>query len=110
MLKIENNTISLTRGDSMIVTIDLKNNCGEAWVPEPGDSVRFVMKSPQALDSEPLIEKSISTIDMALRLVPADTKQLAVGSYVYDVEVTFADGFVDTVINKETFKVLAEVD
>ena len=116
MLKIENNRISLTRGDSMAVFIDLYADSGEPWEPQEGDTVKFALKSnkfncnmSEFLDHSPLIQKDISTSDMVLRLVPADTKSLGFGNYVYDIEVTFADGFVDTPINDVPFKLLPEV-
>lgn len=116
MLKIENNCIALTRGDSMAVVIDLFTPDGEAWEPQEGDTVKFALKQnkfnthmTEFLDASPLIQKSISTSDMTLRLVPADTKSLGFGNYVYDIEVTFADGFVDTPINDVPFKLLPEV-
>lgn len=116
MLKIENNSITLTRGNSMIAVIDLQTEAGEAWVPQEGDTVKFALKSKRLnvqktefLDTEPLIQKDISISDMTLRLAPNDTKSLGFGSYVYDIEVTFSDGYVDTPINNANFELTPEV-
>lgn len=50
---------------------------------------------------------------MELRLNSQDTKQLDVGQYYYDVEITLSNGYVDTVIcatdGKPNFKVTPEV-
>lgn len=113
----KDNAITLTRGDSMqsevvIITID-----GDEYVPQEGDSLRFALKANRMtvnkgafINPEPLIEKSISTNDLILRLVPEDTKDLPFGKYVYDVELTFADGYVDTFINCAPFDLKPEVD
>ena len=46
---------------------------------------------------------------MILELEPNDTKTLDFGSYVYDVQITFADGRVDTFITEAVFKLTPEV-
>ena len=48
--------------------------------------------------------------DLNLRIVPNDTKNLPFGSYLYDLELTFADGYVDTFINCASFRIVPEVD
>ena len=39
-----------------------------------------------------------------------DTKNLDFGTYVYDLQITFADGTVDTFISKSILKLEEEVD
>ena len=46
---------------------------------------------------------------MTLTLQPSDTKNLPFGNYVYDIELTTADGFVDTFIGPATFTLTGEV-
>jgi uncharacterized membrane protein YkoI len=46
---------------------------------------------------------------MILELEPSDTKILDFGSYVYDIEITFKDGTVDTFITEANFKITPEV-
>jgi hypothetical protein len=46
---------------------------------------------------------------MILHLEPDDTKGLGFGEYVYDVELTFANGDVDTFINNARFSLVPEV-
>ena len=117
MFTIKNNKIELTRGDSMVAEVSMLDKSGEAYVPQEGDSVRFVLKSDWMnpgktayVDKRPRLEKNISTSDLLLRLAPDDTKRLPFGKYRYDIEITFADGYVDTFINNELFTLLPEVD
>ena len=95
-----NNQITLTRGDSFYTTINLVHKIsGQPYEPEEGDSIRFAMKKNYE-DAECIIEKSIDPEDLILELDPADTKTLAYGEYVYDIELTTAGGDVDTFIAK----------
>ena len=115
MYKIEDLTITLTRGDSFYTQIGMTTEDGQPYVPQEGDSLRFVLKHPKIVDGEfadvePLLEKSIPTDTLVLTLAPNDTKSLKFGRYVYDVELTFANGDVDTFINNETFILDPEVD
>ena len=46
MLNIDNKqNIELTRGDTGFFTIALKNNQGEDYIPQEGDTLRFAMGS-----------------------------------------------------------------
>lgn len=115
MHKIKGTSITLTRGDTLIVQLNLKRN-GETFTPEQGDSIRFAlkhntMKSDRSdyKDQNPLINKTIPNETLTLTLVPSDTKTLAFGDYVYDIEITFEDGSVDTFIAEASFTIAPEV-
>lgn len=116
---IEDNTIELTRGDTLKVQIDIYKD-GEVYTPESGDAVRFALKhnkftnkdrygTNEFEDEETLVVKEIPTDTLVLQLDPVDTKGLGFGSYKYDIEITFADGTVDTFIANATFKITPEV-
>lgn len=106
-LKINNNDIALTRGDTMRVQIGITKD-GEAYTPSGGDVVRFALKKSVA-DQEALIEKVIPNDTMMLELQPIDTKELEFGTYYYDIEITFDDGTVDTFITKSAFTIGEEI-
>ena len=61
-------------------------------------------------DIEPLILKEIPNDTLILELEPNDTKPLAFGTYVYDIQITFEDGTVDTFITEAMFKLTPEVE
>lgn len=112
---ISGTSISLTRGDTLKVKIDiLKDN--EPYTPVVGDSVRFALKHPTMnskktayKDTEPLIIKNIPIQTMILKLDPEDTKELDFDTYVYDIQITFEDGTVDTFITEAKFIITPEV-
>lgn len=112
---IRKNKITLTRGDTLRVKVNIFKK-GELYIPVDGDRVRFALKHPELLpdgsdykDPTPIIEKDIPIETMILELVPNDTKPLAFGKYDYDVEITFADGTVDTFITAAPFTLSKEV-
>lgn len=108
MYKIDGSTITLTRGDSFYATVEIKNANGTAYTPQEGDTVRFALKEYYN-DSEPTILKNIPTDSLVLYLAPEDTKDLEFGSYVYDIELTKANGDVDTFIYEAIFELSKEV-
>ena len=95
-----NNTtkeIELTRGDTLKIKIDVLIN-GEAYTPRPEDSLRFAMKTTYNT-SKLLVHKDIPIDTCILHLEPEDTKKLRFGEYVYDIQITFANGDVNTFIS-----------
>ena len=56
-----------------------------------------------------LIEKVIPNDTLLLHLLPTDTKELPTGKYVYDIELTNADGEVDTFIPEAKLILTPEV-
>lgn len=114
MIKVSGTQISMTRGDTLRVKVNLTRD-GEAYEPAPGDTVRFAMRpaglnAAQTEYASPIcIDKKVDTSMMVLELEPSDTAELGFGKYVYDIEVTFADGSVDTPIASASLKITPEV-
>ena len=114
MYSVDGTKITLTRGDTFAATLEL-TQAGEPYTPVEGDSIKFGIKKAlnisrtAYINPEPLLEKAIPITDMTLRLAPRDTEPLPFGSYYYDVEVTLANGAVDTVINNAPFVLMPEV-
>lgn len=106
---VKKTTITLTRGDTLKVQITLNDEFGQPYRFEEGDSVRFAMKKDYS-DTEPLINKAVPTDTLLLTLVPADTKSLEFGKYVYDIQLSKADGEIDTFITKGTLILSEEVE
>ena len=99
MYQVNNKTkeIELTRGDTLKIKIDIFIN-DEVYIPRPEDSLRFAMKTAYNT-SKLLIHKNIPVDTCILHLEPQDTKRLKFGEYVYDIQITFANGDVNTFIS-----------
>lgn len=115
MHKIIGNSITLTRGDSLVLQLELTRN-GETYTPAEDDLIRFALKRNKLkqdgsdfVDDEPLALINIPNDTLTLEITPGATKTLAFGNYVYDIEITFADGKVDTFIDNENFILTPEV-
>ena len=123
-VKITDNKIEMTRGDTLrtrvipyVLIFDENDTVidKQEYIPQEGDSIRFAVKhvtmrgGKQYKDSEPLILKDIPISTLILQLNPADTKELDFDTYVYDVEITYADGTVYTFITTEDFVLTPEV-
>lgn len=98
MLNISGSNIELTRGDTLRLTVEIKNSNGTTYTPAQGDVVRFAAKR-HYYDTQTAIHKTIPNDTQLLHLVPSDTSNLPVGDYVYDIELTYANGDVDTFIS-----------
>ena len=116
MYSIKGTTITLTRGDTFITNISLKRGT-TTYTPTSGDTVRFALKSPDMnarktawADDTVLINKDIPISTMQLKLEPEDTKELDFGQYRYDMQITFANGDVDTFIENAVFIINPEVE
>lgn len=118
MIKVEDNTITIIRGDSGFVTIPLvevkkDEDTGEEietpYTLKDGEVLRFAAaKKFGATEDECFIIREIPHDTMRLYFEPEDTKSQKFGSYKYDLEYTNADGFVDTIL-KGTFIIAEEV-
>lgn len=98
MLTVTGNRIYLTQRDSAYLQIKLKDNSGADYVPYAGDKVYFKVRKNIFSDTVVFV-KEVPTDTLILELTPADTINLDVTSYRYEVEVTSLLGQNFTVIN-----------
>lgn len=123
-VKIVDNAITMTRGDTLRCRVTpyilLRDEQGEVigkeeYTPVEGDSIRFAVKhtamksGKQYKDDTPIILKAVPIDTLLLQLDPADTKDLDFDTYVYDMEITYADGTVYTFIETMEFTITPEV-
>ena len=106
MFKVSGNKITLTRGD----TATLKLNVLDGSTPYDfsSDTVVFSMKRNLG-DLQPVIQKTFDA-EGQITFLPADTKELAFGNYVYDIQLTTQAGEVDTIVVPSTFVIGPEVN
>lgn len=109
MLLIDNNqNITLTRGDTLTLRVELMKD-GSEYVPEEGDSVRFALsiQYKNQLGYELILSKEIPTDTLTFTASSAETA-LDYREYNYDIEITHADGSVDTFISAK-LRIVGEV-
>lgn len=102
-------TITLTRGDTFEAIVSATKKDGTQYIPIDGDTIRFAMKEKYD-DPRPILVKEIPIDTMLLVIDPKDTSDLKFGKYVYDIQLTKANGKVDTFISKAVLKLSEEVD
>ena len=108
-VEINGTTIKMTRGDTLRVTLTLKDDEGDEYTPLQGDVIRFAMKKDYD-DENPIIIKEIPNDTLELVLNPEDTKNLPQPSnYVYDMEITYENGDVETFIKEAKLYITKEV-
>ena len=105
----EDNTIHLTRGDTARFSIGRIVNTvtNTNYTPTPEDTVTMTIKKT-VLQADPFVQIIVPGGEV-LHIKPEDTKAMAFGKYVYDVQLTTADGDVYTIIPPTTFELLKEV-
>lgn len=105
---ISGKIVSLTRGDSFSTPVELVNDDGTPYEMQEGDALRFKMTDVPG--GTVLIVKQIPSSTLQLQLDPSDTSALPFGNYFFDIELTRANGLVDTVLPEGQFNITAEAD
>lgn len=100
----DENEIYLTRGDSADFKINVYTVGGNEYQLKDTDVIKFTVKK-STTDTQSIIQKTGNVI----RIDPTDTKNLSYGEYVYDVQLNFDNGDVDTIIEPTRFYVTEEV-
>ena len=105
----KDNTIHLTRGDTARFSIGQIVNTitNTNYTPTAEDTVTMTIKKT-VLQADPCVQLIVPGGEV-LHIKPEDTKAMAFGNYVYDIQITMADGDVYTIIPPTTFELLKEV-
>ena len=110
MLTVDkDNTIHLTRGDTARCAIGQVVNTvtNTNYTPSAEDTVTMTIKKT-VLQADPCVHLIVPGGEV-LHIKPEDTKEMAFGKYVYDVQLTTEDGDVYTIVPPTTFDLLKEV-
>lgn len=111
MLRIKGNSIYLTRGDTAVFTLTVyyPGSGKEEYVPQDGDVIYFTVRAEakQKDETDYVIQKIFD--GGSITILPSDTKDLDYGDYVYDVQITTAEGVVNTIITESAFILEDEV-
>ena len=115
VVREDKNLIQATRGDTIILDINIVDDQGNPYTPDPdNDKLRFALKQDYN-DEEPLLVKDIPVDTCQLRIEGWETHNLIQpGDYVYEVQLLYGDGIISTIVpNKNArtakLKILSEV-
>lgn len=110
-MRINGTTISMIRGDSESIIVSCKDSNGNPVPFKEGDTVYFTVKETVNTEVK-MLQKVITEFEDGKAIIdikPEDTKHFRFQNYVYDIQLTRADGTVTTIIPPSKFKVKGEV-
>ena len=108
MFKIsKNNEIEMTKGDTGRFEVNATSKDGIIYNFNAEDVITFSVKR-NVFETEYILQKTIQDCN-TITIEPSDTTSLAVGKYVYDMQINLVTGDVITVITPRRFEILAEV-
>ena len=106
-----NKDIWITKGDDGFISLKIQQQDFpyETYTPQDGDQVVLtVRKSEIKSDDNPILFQSFLN-DGNFFIKKEYTQGLEPGDYVYDIQITFSNGIVNTIIGAKTFRILNEV-
>ena len=110
-MKIQGTNISMTRGDSEMIKVTVKDTLGNIIPLVTGDTIYLTVRE-RMLSPTKIIEKIVTEFDDGQALIiinPEDTNNLRFTSYVYDIQLTKENGSVKTIITPSNFTITGEV-
>lgn len=111
-MEFRNKKIYMVRGDSESFTVRLRDKKTKEYKDfVTGDTVYFTVKKT-INDTDKELQKIATIFDegkAVFEILPEDTKEMAYGDYVYDVQLTDTDGRIRTILKYNTFTLEGEV-
>ena len=106
---IDGTTIWMTRGDTVRIELSLFDSSGNPYIPEEGDTIYFTVKKSHK-DKDFLFQRQVDLETLVLTIQPSDTENLQMDKdYEYDMQLTKANGDVDTFITPSILHIAEEV-
>ena len=104
-MKLSGTNIKMTRGDDESITV----KCSTPFAD--GDTITMTVR--EDAESDIAFQKVVTEFDgngwAVIGIRPGDTSGLEFGDYVYDIQLTRADGTVTTLVTISRFELLEEV-
>ena len=100
MIEIKKNNITVTKGDSLPLHITCMDG-DRAYTPIEGDSIRFALSKGYKGEKGYvlILSKNVPLDTYDITISATETGNLEYITYNYDVELTHANGIVDTFIS-----------
>lgn len=105
MFRIENNKIYLTKGDNAELSIKVYDRDGKEYRVSEEDTLTLTVK--KTATSAVCIQKA--AVDGVFSFTPSDTGSLALGLYLYDIQLLTRTGKVYTVVPASIFEIGVEI-
>lgn len=104
--------MTMVRGDTERFTVSRRNKETKVLLPfETGDTVYFTVKKIST-DTTPQFQIVVSEFvdgKAPITILPEHTKEMAYRDYRYDIQVTKANGDVNTIVWADTFTIAEEI-
>ena len=107
MFNVSNTNISITRGDSATLCVELKDQTRQPYELQEGDELLLTVKV-DANQSEHVLQLPADQAG-TFTFLPESTAGLSFRTYKYDIQLTTSAGEVYTVIPVSAFTVMEEV-
>ena len=105
MVNITDKNIFMTKGDTIKLTLDIKDKLGKTYYMAEGDSIKLAVRKPHATVDTFVVTSN--TVDLYISSgITANVKE---GEYQYDVQITFANGEINTIVPLHKFVIQKEV-
>ena len=102
---VSGTNLTMTRGDSECLEVTISG-----YELQPGDKLEMTVRP--YVGGRVLLHKEITEFEdnaANIPIWPEDTQSLNFGTYVYDLQLTFAGGTVKTIVKPSRFKIAQEV-
>ena len=109
MLKVSRNRITLTRGDTAYLKLNITDESDNAYELSEGDIIFFRI-AEYGTSGRLLFEKTVNIETLTLELKPEDTAGLEFRTYRYEVEVVTEAGEHFTVIENAAIEITVELE
>ena len=111
MVNITDKNIFMTKGDTVKLSLTIRDKKGEKYIPSFYDVCLLTIKKYTSQSSPSAqIKGTVDGENVIFEIMPEDTSNLACGEYVYDIQVKFDyNGDVNTVIPLSKFVLMQEV-
>lgn len=95
MIHIDDNNITITRGDTALLTLSITDQDDQPYIPVEGDNIYLTIK-PDINNEYYVLKKKFNDIQK-LSITKSDTIDLNFGKYFYDVRIENGSQY-DTII------------
>lgn len=108
---VSGTNLKITRGDTGAIRVAVSDAAGEAVPLEDGDTIELTVRE-RLRSPEKILYKKVTEFvygEALITIHPEDTSNLKFKTYVYDIQLTRANGQVQTIVKPSQFEVGSEV-